>query len=259
MSNNDDGTKSIVLNLETLSKEYDVTLKMYTSAQSDYINSLSKEGKTILIDIKGQAFWGTNSISGNISESVEDCKALCSNTENCSGATFNSDKKYCWIRSGNGSSIPALPNDYAIIPSSVSYLNNMKNINIKLADINKKILDITKASKPLYNIQDEQRFIKNDELNKNYEDLNNERDRIDILIKKYEQLDNAENISSIDLNRSSLIYIILFVVLTTLITVFINFIVNAGPNTFQDNNRNYFILILLILLILTYFIYKYTQ
>ena len=41
--NTDDGTKSIVLSLETLSKEYDTVLIKYNQAQKDYINYLKTQ------------------------------------------------------------------------------------------------------------------------------------------------------------------------------------------------------------------------
>jgi hypothetical protein len=41
--NTDDGTKSIVLSLETLSKKYDTTLIKYNQAQKDYINYLKTQ------------------------------------------------------------------------------------------------------------------------------------------------------------------------------------------------------------------------
>jgi hypothetical protein len=42
-NNNDDGTKSVVLSLETLSKEYDTVLIKYNQAQKDYINYLKSQ------------------------------------------------------------------------------------------------------------------------------------------------------------------------------------------------------------------------
>lgn len=42
-NNNDDGTKSVVLSLETLSKEYDTVLIKYNQAQKDYINYLKTQ------------------------------------------------------------------------------------------------------------------------------------------------------------------------------------------------------------------------
>ena len=42
-SENDDGTKSIVLNLVKLSKEYDIVLIKYNQAQKDYINYLKTQ------------------------------------------------------------------------------------------------------------------------------------------------------------------------------------------------------------------------
>ena len=42
-NNNDDGTKSVVLSLETLSKEYDTVLIKYNQAQKDYIDYLKSQ------------------------------------------------------------------------------------------------------------------------------------------------------------------------------------------------------------------------
>ena len=45
--NNDDGTKSVVLSLETLSKEYDTVLIKYNQAQKDYINYLKTQSTSM--------------------------------------------------------------------------------------------------------------------------------------------------------------------------------------------------------------------
>ena len=42
-NNKDDGTKSVVLSLEKLSKEYDIVLIKYNQAQKDYINFLKTQ------------------------------------------------------------------------------------------------------------------------------------------------------------------------------------------------------------------------
>ena len=45
--NTDDGTKSVVLSLEKLSKEYDIVLIKYNQAQKDYINYLKTQSSTM--------------------------------------------------------------------------------------------------------------------------------------------------------------------------------------------------------------------
>lgn len=45
--NTDDGTKSVVLSLETLSKEYDTVLIKYNQAQKDYINYLKTQSTSM--------------------------------------------------------------------------------------------------------------------------------------------------------------------------------------------------------------------
>ena len=46
-NNNDDGTKSVVLGLEKLSKEYDIVLIKYNQAQKDYINYLKSQSSNM--------------------------------------------------------------------------------------------------------------------------------------------------------------------------------------------------------------------
>ena len=46
-NNADDGTKSVVLGLEKLSKEYDIVLIRYNQAQKDYINYLKTQSTSM--------------------------------------------------------------------------------------------------------------------------------------------------------------------------------------------------------------------
>lgn len=188
-----DKTNSVVLSLEQLSKEYSNTLIKYNQAQLDYNNYLNKNKTNQLTELKSTAFWGTSGISqGNVND-INQCKAMCLSNSKCSGATYNPDKKYCWIRSGDGPVVPSLPNDYSIIPEQVKLLSQINIYNQRLLEINNKISNIINNNISLYTNQSNNRTINNTKLNTNYKMLMVERERINQQIKNFESLDKEQN------------------------------------------------------------------
>lgn len=347
INNNDDGTKSIVLSLETLSKEYDTVLIEYNQAQKDYINylktqstnnacskynSYSKEidqacyeeiwkksgcvtpnvvsassdwaksqtlngliydsfywatltdsqhrdgcyGTTTnfstatepnyninaepLIDIQGATFWGTKGISEGAASSIEQCKAMCSADSSCSGATYNSDKAYCWIRSGDSQISAGMPNDYAIIPENLKYLKIIQGLSEKLTNINQKILKIMNQGEPLYSKQDIQRKQQTMVLNQNYKKLTEEREKVEKTIKKYQDLNKAQNEGEIVITKNYTTFIVGIIIFLIIIALFIKMLPNtasaasaaAASATVQQGGNlknNTYILIFIIVLI----------
>jgi hypothetical protein len=343
INNNDDGTKSVVLSLETLSKEYDTVLIKYNQAQKDYINYLktqstnnacskynsnSKEidqacyeeiwkksgcvtpnvvsassdwaksqtlngliydsfywatltdsqhrdgcyGTTTnfstatepnyninaepLIDIQGATFWGTKGISEGAASSIEQCKAMCSADSSCSGATFNPDKAYCWIRSGDSQITVGMPNDYAIVPENLKYLKIIQGLSEKLTNINQKILQIINQGEPLYTKQDLQRKQQTMILNQNYKKLTEEREKVEKTIKKYQDLNKAQNEGEIVITKNYSTFIAGILIFLIIICLFIKMLPNtaaaAANATVQQGGSlksNTYILIFIIILI----------
>ena len=350
-SENDDGTKSIVLNLVKLSKEYDIVLIKYNQAQKDYINYLktqsssmackkynsdSKEidqacyeeiwkksgctttgavdastdwakGSTLngliydaflwatmtdtehrngcygsttdtsvystatepnyninsepLIDIKGATYWGTEKLSEGESTSIDECKAMCSADASCTGATYNSDKAYCWTRSGEGSVNTGLPNDYAIIPENLKYLKVIQGLSEKLTSINDEVLQIMNKGNPLYSAQDMSRKKQTAILNLNYKKLTKEREKVEETIKKYQDLNKSQNQGTIFINQNYSTFIMFVIIVIILVILFIFFLPSIqNTQVIQEGgslkNNMYFLIFILIFITITIIIWN---
>ena len=97
---------------------------------------------TTYTEIKGQAFWGTTALSVINNGTLQDCNASCASTPGCTGATFNKQdhgRPVCWLRGGDGSTIPALANDYAIVPKSKQLLKIVEGVSSDLKSVNAKM------------------------------------------------------------------------------------------------------------------------
>lgn len=202
-----DNTSSIVLNLERLSKEYANTLKQYYQLQLDYSNSFNNK----FIQLQNSSFWGDFDLSQNtVNNGINECKALCISNPKCTGATYNSDKQYCWLRSGSGNVVQSSNNNYAIVPEKIQLLKQIQNTNNKLTNINQQINTIIQNSEILYKNQSNNRQINFNNLNMNYNKLIAEKIKIENEIKEYEKLDEKQNQSLMRVDSNYLWYYILF-------------------------------------------------
>lgn len=254
----DDGTKSIVLSLETLSKEYDTVLIKYNQAQKDYIDYLKKQSKDPnyninsdpLTSIKGTTFWGSEKLKEGKATSIEQCEAMCSANTLCSGATYNPDKAYCWTRKGEGSINSSIPNDYAIIPENLKYLKVIQGLSEQLTNINDKILKTINKGYPLYSDQDIKRNQQTAILNENYKRLLKEREKVEKTIKKYQDLVETQKQGVIFINKNYTTYIFLIVIILIIIFLFIKFLPDT-PTIQQGGslkNNTYFFVFIIILI-----------
>ena len=97
------------MDLETLLKQYDNTLTQYTQLNSEYLTYIKNTNQgslsTDLISISNSEYTGTT-MSEIKTDTVEACRALCSSTSGCSGATYNLSKdstiNNCVLKSGDG-------------------------------------------------------------------------------------------------------------------------------------------------------------
>jgi hypothetical protein len=258
-NNTDDGTKSIVLSLETLSKEYDTVLIKYNQAQKDYIDYINIQStepnyninSEPLTAIKGTTFWGSEKLNEGKATSIEQCKAMCSADASCSGATYNPDKAYCWTRKGEGSINTSIPNDYAIIPENLKYLKVIQGLSEQLTSINNKILKTINKGEPLYSEQDIKRKQQTVILNENYKKLMKEREKVEKTIKKYQDLIETQNQGELFINKNYTTYIFLILVILIAIFLFIKFLPNT-PTIQQGGslkNNTYFFIFILILIV----------
>lgn len=232
MSNPDNSNNSNILILESLKSEFDTVLLQYKQVQTDYINYLKQhpvDSKPTMTYIKGQAYWGSAALGEGVSETIDDCKNTCLNNSKCTGATFNPDKKYCWTRTGDGTPIPALENDYAIIPESVKYLNLLQSLNKRLTTINENILKNIKIAEPELNKQTKERESQMLILNENVSKLDYEREKIIQQLRLHNDLDQAQNQSSLTITKNYYLYILIFIFVVLAIILLVK-IVLANDN-----------------------------
>jgi hypothetical protein len=179
-----------------------------TASEPNYnINS------SILGGLQGRTFWGTSGVTENDNmTNVDDCKALCSSTANCSGATFNPDKKTCWIRSGEGAIGAGLTNDYAIVPMDKLLLDKLDKLNTQLTSINNQMLDITSnKATPEYTQMTSNSIMGTNEIQQNYKELSKKRQNIDDMLKEFKQLDEEKQEGDIKTDQKYYYYYLLLV------------------------------------------------
>jgi len=231
-----------------------------------------------LTSIKGQAFWGTGPIGSqnvytNITN-VNDCQALCSSTANCTGATFNptdNGRPTCWLRTGEGSPMPSLPTDYAIVPKAVQLLSVIDQINTQLISVNDVILKDITNGQPIYNVEAISRKNKTQELIQNYENLQKEREKIREQINSYESLDAEQLQGSININQnyySFLLLMVLVAIIIYLIFRFSNFFPSQsnifsspqqGGGLFDTDTNTYIYYLIFTMIVLTLLVIYYQQ
>ena len=201
---------STILNLEVLKKEYDATLIKYNQAQSDYASSLSDANS--FTDIKGKTYLGTGVLSEDwATTSLDDCKEACASNKKCSGATYNPDKTYCSLKTGESGASDGSENDYAIMSQKQKQLKVLTALSDRLLEINTQILQIVKQGKPELVDMQKEKEIQISSLAQNYSDLTTQRESLNKIIRETQKLNSAENQSEILITKNYSTYIILMV------------------------------------------------
>jgi hypothetical protein len=261
-------SRSPVLGLEVLKKQYETVLIQYNQAQTDYIDYLNSNLSENEVNknyrvIKGKTFWGTSGISEQSSESIEDCKLQCSNDSKCTGATFNQDKNYCWIRTGDGTITDGLQNDYAIIPEEASHIKVLHGLSEKLAAINDKMLKMIENESPVYEDEILQRREQIRILSNSYNKLITERNAIKTKLRNYEDLNAAESDGETNILKHRSIYIFSIVGLFLLIILFFRLIpgsptppMRGGGGGGAGNYTVMFVLFLVLILVSLFIEFK---
>jgi len=231
---------SAILNLESLTKQYDTTLIQYNQVQSDYINSSLQNTQSSslptqspsqpqvqttssnLVTIPNSTYWGTIGISSSNVSSVDKCSALCSKTPGCSGATYNvtnNNQNNCWLRGGEGSIIAGSTNQYAIIPQAKSFLKTLEKLNVQLINLNNQIMNILETNKNVFLAQDNQRNEKYALLKENYRKLEKERRMILKQLLQHQTIEGKQTEGELIVTMNYYNYVLLLIIV--LLSVFI--------------------------------------
>ena len=151
---NQSNSGSIILNLETISKEYNNVLTQYNQARSNYINYLTtkSESQGNSSDVSGNSsdvsgnsqyiiltntFYGQNTLVNPIqTNNIESCQNIFSANSSCTGANFLKGSTCLLMKDVNGSISPYQDSN-SIVPPEIYYLTTLKQLN---QQCNRKIL-----------------------------------------------------------------------------------------------------------------------
>lgn len=228
------------MDLETLLKQYDNTLTQYTQLNSEYLtyikntNDASLSNDLISVDNSEYSGTKTTVISEIKSVNVEACRASCSSTSGCSGATYNLTKdstiNNCSLKSGDGQ-INIKENYSAIVTKKMDYLNRLKVLNDQLTNINTNITNYISTNKPDMSSQltDNQNIL--NQLTNDLSFLVGKKDDIDKQIRSVNELDGKIQESSILVNMNYSIFNVLLVFAIIIIIIFLY------TSAFSDNTE----------------------
>ena len=255
-------TNSLELDLESLTTRYKNLLIEYRQANANYIDYLNKETGISLTSIKGAAYWGTGGLSQFTSKNLQQCTALCANTRNCSGATYNpsvNGQQKCWLRTGDANIVAGGSNDYAIVPKGKQLLKIVQELNNKLTDTNEQIQKYKNPFDRIYNKQYSDRSLNNLNLTKQYANLIIERNKIKNMMNEYQALDGRQMKGDIYISQNYYSFLLLFILTLIFIFILFNFsgILSNPLDTFDILRKPiYYIILGIILLLLLVHIYN---
>ena len=151
-------------------------------------------------------FWGTKGLAQTSATSPQQCELLCASDSNCTGATFDSAKQYCWTRSGEGAVLMGDDNEYAILPKFRLQLSTLKTLNDKLTQINNEIITLIDKMQPKEDTLQQEKIEKQKELNRSYVRLQAEKIQLEKTSKEYRVIDETYNNNSIYITQQTTIY-----------------------------------------------------
>ena len=244
--------KESLIKVEALQKEYEVTLQQYQEAVKNYITTLqssNSDSKLNFTALKGRTWWGTGGVTEGNATTQEECETMCANSSNCSGATFNPVKRYCWARSGDNSITVGETDDYALIPKQKAALNIIKILNAKLLSINEQISNEIKNVNPEVEQEMKDMKIKKQKLNKSYQSLLEQEIEVETQLQEYYSIEEEKKNQELFVNQQSIS--LRFWVLITSIIILITIYKMYGLDNPPLSVTIWF-LIIIILIVLTY-------
>lgn len=213
-------SRSLALDLESLTTRYRNLLIEYRQAHANYIDYLENGSDLSMNSIKGAAYWGTSGLSQFTSKNLQECKALCASTANCTGATYNSSGvQRCWLRTGDADIVAGGANDYAIVPKGKQLLKIVQDLNSKLTNVNRRIQRQSTSFDNIYNNQVSERSLNNSDLADQYRKLMEERNKIKKMMSEYQALDEQQKEGNITISQNYYSFILLFVLVIVFIFI----------------------------------------
>ena len=196
--------------------------------------------------LKGRSWWGTGSLAEGTANTTEECEAMCASDANCTGATFNPVRKYCWTRKGDGNLTTGTEANIALIPKQKAALAALKSLNKRLLDLNDEITVLIRKIQPKADELKEENDSKQIELTKSYDKLVDQKVEMERQMQEYLTLDQETSSGYLETNSNRLSY--RFWALFTLIIVIITLKQMAGGGSLPLNVLFWLIMIILLVI-----------
>ena len=222
--------------IQTLSNQFNSILTEYQSTYAEFMNTI-KSNDTSLTTVENSAFTGSGTINTNPVSSISDCTTACSSNTSCSGATFTTTNNNCTLSSGSGNIVNAT-NSTAIVQKGLYYTYQLQNLNQQLMDINEQINNSVNQSNTQYQNNLGQINERGQALQQNYLVLTGDRDRINIMVREFETLNEAQQNSDINVTMNYYNYIVLLFVAIFLVCLLLRFSVPSEQVGGGDRGGN---------------------
>lgn len=246
-----DNIQASLIKAQVLQTEYEVILQKYQEAGKNYINSLQTTDTSITeySALPGRTWWGASSASEGAVETQEECENMCINSDNCTGATFNPVKRYCWARTGDGSVSVGTDNDYALIPKQKAALIVLKGLNDKLLSINEQITTELKNMDPEVQKMSQEKNTQTIKLNESYQSLLEQKSEMEKQLQNYYSIEEENQNQSLYVNQQNVSMRFWALITCLILLVTLNKLYGA------DNpliGISLWLFIIIILIVLTY-------
>lgn len=205
--------------LESLQLQYDTKMKEYNQLSQDYKEAL-KTGGSEYVQLKDKAY-GTTWIGITQQQTIGMCQASCSSNPKCSGATYVPNWKGCVLATGDGNII-ARAGEYAILTRLKYVTTQLGEVNRQLIILNDKIQNAikTEPNNNLDNVVNKNNNL-HDRLITNYKELNAQRDELNQLILKYDNINGNMKDTSLEVNQQMLNYRLYTIILALLLCLIV--------------------------------------
>jgi len=218
----------IQIQFNDFESQYNLLLQQYQVSFNEYTDSFSdSSGKYTAYS--GSVWWGGGTIvDQGLTATQSECEDMCSKNTTCTGATFNSDKQYCWASAGNGNVVPGLDSDIALLPLRQDKLRNLRSINQQLTDLNNKMNALLEKLQPLAkdeylekNKKQKELELKNDQLEKNQRKLL-------LLVKENESLEEQYNNNTLAVSQQNSLFKLWLIIVVILISLVIKLFITPS-------------------------------
>jgi hypothetical protein len=160
--------------------------------------------------LPGRTWWGTHGLNeGNVG-SKEECESMCASDSNCTGATFNPVKRYCWTRGGDGTISTGESADIALVPKLKSIMIILDGLNDKLMSINNELRAETKKINPILKDEKQANEENQQKFDSYYNDLSDDKVEMAKLLNNYNSVDSDLDNQTLFVEQQNLSYRIWF-------------------------------------------------